>query len=258
LGVALIRIAIRIALRSMTVLAVPTDPAYAHLLGRSIVNHDPRNRLFSAVNLLGTLEPQARPGAPWFTRDVYDQQGPSCTAQTAIGVCRTGSANYRLFRPFWPDYDTEFERHDLYETSKDYDPWDGNNYDGTSTDAPFRLLAKREQIAEWRWLFGVDQLWNWVHNYGPAAAGTIWTTEMFRPRTDGHITPDGEPVGGHAYRIVQAQERRSGGHTQRRFRVVNSWSRNWGQNGRCWIDYDSMGELLAQDGEVVVPTLFAA
>jgi C1A family cysteine protease len=81
---------------------------------------------------------------------------------------------------------------------------------------------------------------------------------MFRPRTDGHITPDGEPVGGHAYRIVQAQERRSGGHTQRRFRVVNSWSRNWGQNGRCWIDYDSMGELLAQDGEVVVPTLFAA
>lgn len=224
---------------------IPTDPNTPHPLGRTVVDHDPRNRGYAA--LLAPPPQTRRPGQEWWTRDVYHQQGPSCTAQAAIGVCRTSP--YRAGFGVFTLYDTEDERHALYQEAQRHDRWPGEDYEGSSTDAPFKVLRDRGHIAGWRWLFGEDQLREWVTYYGAAVVGTDWTNAMFRPDRQGFIDyqPGDHRAGGHAYRIVQANAERQS------YRIVNSWGRTWGQSGRAWITWKAMAALLDAQGECVVP-----
>lgn len=234
----------------MSVTELRPHPAVADRLGRSIVNHDPRNRRFAALDHPAPPR-QLRPGAAWYRRDVYDQQGPSCTAQSAVGVCRSGPFYMQWRRRVpsdpWPSYDTEVERHDLYRAAQLVDPWPGAepDYEGSSTDAPFIVLRNRGQIDGWRWLFGEAELWEWVTNFGPASVGTTWTWDMFDPDPQGYIIPSGGSAGGHAWSVVQAQQERQA------YRLVNSWGRGWGQNGRAWITRQNMDLLLRDQGEAV-------
>jgi hypothetical protein len=140
----------------VTVEYITEAPGNPFPLGRSIVNHDPRNRGFAALQQPG-LTAQAKPGSVWFTRDVYDQIGSSCTANAAVGVLRTGPfRNLPGVKAAWPQYDSEQERFDLYRVAQRNDPWEGEepDYEGTSTDAPFRVLRDRGVIPGWRWLLG--------------------------------------------------------------------------------------------------------
>jgi C1A family cysteine protease len=38
---------------------------------------------------------------------------------------------------------------------------------------------------------------------------------------------------------------------KRGYRVVNSWSRSWGQSGRAWLSDADMADLLGDFGEAV-------
>src|SRR5215216_5037993 len=151
-------------------------------LGR-IQHHDPRNRGFAALDQPNL--PAQPAGRPWWTRDLYDQIGSSCTAAAATGVFRTGPFRRLAAGTVWANYDTEAERFQLYRDAQQVDPWDGDEdtapyYEGSSTDAPFRVLRDRGQIPGWRWLFGEAQLWEWVSLYGPAAIGVNFYQGMFR------------------------------------------------------------------------------
>lgn len=233
----------------MTAEAIPADPRYIGRLGRTIRNHDPQNRLFRALDRPPAPVPGHIPGASWYRVDIWDQgQTSSCTTHAAVGVCRTApnlQHGWTGKGSAWPFYDTPGERFVLYQFSKTVDPWDGVDYDGTSTDAPYRVLRDRGQIPGWRWLFGVDEVKEWLINYGPLSVGTDWHESMFDPDSKGFLTVSGPMVGGHAYEIVAYNKAKNA------FRVVNSWGRNWGQGGRAWLRYNDLDALLKAGGDAV-------
>lgn len=222
---------------------IPVDPDNPYPLGRAGVHHDPRNADHRAL-----VQPPARatkPNRAWYTTDIYDQgRTYRCTAEAAIGCLRT-HPNRSQFHLDWPSYDQPDERHALYLEAQSQDPWPGNNYNGSSTDAPFKVLRDRGHITGWKWLFGETEVREFVTWYGPAVVGTIWYSDMFTPDTTGYIHPTGSQSGGHAYRLIQHSAKRDA------YRIANSWGRTWGQNGRAWIKSADLATLLAQDGEAV-------
>lgn len=210
-------------------------------LGR-IQHHDPLNKEHRAL-----VQPPPRSSVPnvsWYTRDVYDQGSTSsCTAQAATGLLKTSP--FRKDFTEWASLDTHEERQALYREAQKVDPWDGEDYEGSSTDSPFKVLRSRGVITGWRWLFGEEEMREFVTWYGPVAVGTNWTYSMFQPDKSGFIVPGSDSAGGHAYRVVQYNAQKKA------YRIVNSWGRGWGQYGRAWIRQADMATLLADGGEVV-------
>ena len=220
---------------------LPERDSNPYPLGRNVVWHDPSNRRYPAL----TAQARPRRRTTWHSVDTFDQGAESsCTAQAAVGVCRT-QPNTVPFGRTRTLYDDPGERHALYRAAQQVDPWPGDNYDGSSTDAPFRVLRDLGHITGWRWLFGVDQVRDWVQHFGPCAVGTNWHVSMFSPNDRGEVRVAGQVAGGHAYRVVGYQPRTS------MFRCVNSWGRGWGDNGRFWLADSDLGQLLADNGEAV-------
>jgi hypothetical protein len=229
-----------------------TQPASTpHPLGLRGVAHDPGNFNFLALVNPPTPLPEPRI-TPWHrtTVSVFNQRGSSCTAQAAVGVLTTLPFRYQ-FQPDRAGYDSEAERHQLYLDAQGVDPWPGGepDYEGSSSDAPYRILRDRSVIASWNHIMGEEELWEWVSFYSPASVGTVWTDDMFDPDSAGFIWPTGPEVGGHAYEIVFAS------HLRQAYRMINSWSASWGQNGRAWITRAAMASLLEWDGEAVTVRL---
>lgn len=189
---------------------------------------------------------------PWHrtTASVFDQLGSSCTAQADVGMLTTLPYRY-AFQPDRGGYDTEDERHALYLAAQTVDPWPGGepDYEGSSIDAPLRILRERSVISGWKWLMGEDELWEWISFYSPAVVGTVWRNGMFYPDSGGFIRPSGGIAGGHAYELAFAS------HLRQAYRVVNSWGTAWGQLGRAWITRADMKALLDEDGEAVTIAL---
>jgi hypothetical protein len=222
---------------------IPIAPGNPFGLGRH-VHHDPQNFL---TQHLALIQPPVRQKSPYraFPRGLpYDQgDSPSCTIHATIGLCRT-SPNATGFSGR-SKYDSETEMRAAYEESKAYDPWPGSDYDGTSSDAPYKLLRERGEIKSWKWLKGETEVREWVSWYGPCTCGTVWLNDMFYPDENGFLTVSGSVAGGHEYELVQYSPTRDA------YRVVNSWGTSWGQNGRAWLRSADLAELLNQDGDAV-------
>lgn len=226
---------------------IPTSPDTPHPLGRSIVHHDVRNRQFRALTATPSGAPRSR---PWSRRTPpFDQIDSNCTTEAAVGLLRTQPHTRRFGFYDWPGFDEEAERVAFYRESQQHDPWAGPPpaYDGTSTDAPFRLMRERGVIEGWRWLFGVEELREHLWFHGAAVVGTLWLRSMFQVDRKGYIQVDtASPVdGGHAYEVVYCNPR------SKDFTIVNSWGENWGRGGRAKLRFDEMGWLLEQNGEAV-------
>lgn len=221
---------------------LPADPQHADRLGRAGVHHDPRNRQWRALD----IPPRTATGSrPWHSVFVADQLGPSCTAAAAVGLLETQphTVPHRSHRI---GYDTEQERFALYREAQKVDPWQGENYEGSSGDAPLRVLRDRGVIREWRWLFGLVEVREYLQTRGPVSVGTVWLESMMQARRGRlEVIPESGAVGGHQWRIV--------GYNPSRFlyRMVNSWGRGWGEGGRAWVNETDLEWLLAQQGDAV-------
>lgn len=218
-------------------------------LGRAGVWHDPRNREHRALGQVSQTTPTERK-RPWHGNHVYDQIGPSCTVGAGVGVAMTMPFRQK-FKQFYDHVDTEQERHDFYVRVKKYDPWEGENYDGSSTDAPFRLMRELGWITGWKWLFGLNELRTFLQFYGAVSVGTLWPRSFFYPNKKGELEwVDADGIaGGHAWRITFYDP------DTRRYRKVGTWGRGWGENGRAWVREETMERLLAENGEAATIVL---
>lgn len=223
---------------------IPVLPGNPYPLGRYGVFHDPLNAKHRA---LVTPPPRAaKPYKAWATHVVFDQgSSPRCTCEAAVGLLRTAP-----FAGSFTEaglYDAPDERQMLYLEAQQNDPWPGPPpaYDGSSTDAPFKVLRARGSISAWKWLFGEAETREYLTWHGPLVVGTVWHEGMFYPDGQGYLNVTGAVAGGHAYRLVQYNKTRDA------YRVVNSWGTSWGQAGRAWLRSADLASLLAQDGDSV-------
>jgi hypothetical protein len=136
----------------------------------------------------------------------------------------------------------------LYHDCQLNDEWPGEDYDGTSVRAGAKVLTDRGFITQYRWAESIADIRDWILLRGPVVLGTTWYDNMFYPDSKGYVYPTGGLAGGHAYMAYGYSS------TYRRFRCINSWGADWGQNGRFWLKESDLQTLLFDDGEACVAT----
>lgn len=221
---------------------IPTQPG----MGRSLVNHDDRSRLYPARAMLPRGVDEIR-RKTWGRYGVYDQGAtPHCVAFAGKGVFNSATMRGRVPYRRRANFDTG----EWYAGAQANDEWPGESYDGTSALGLCRYLAGRGALSEYRWCFGLHDVLLTLSYVGPVMLGVWWYESMFDPDGDGYIEPAGPQVGGHEVELVGVTpptRNREGFVT-----LVNSWGRGWGVGGRAKLTWSDLEFLLAQDGDAVV------
>jgi hypothetical protein len=215
---------------------IPSPPT----MGRSIIDHDPRNRNYPARALFAAGLP--RKHRTWRRGNAYDQ-GPtsSCVGQTFKGVLNSQllSANvaWRIR--------SKLDAINIYRGGQQFDEWPGDNYDGTSARGACRYLQSKGLISEYRWCFGLDDVLDTLSHHGPVAIGIAWHSGMWNTDYFGFLHPTGSVVGGHEVEL-------HGINVQLKYVIgTNSWGTGWGINGRFKISWPDLNTLLQDDGDAV-------
>lgn len=179
----------------------------------------------------------------WYSPGVWDQGGTS--------QCVSYSTNKWLWGGPVVNRRAPWSLEQFYLDCQRNDEWPGEDYDGTSVRAAFKLLKDRGYVSEYRWAFDHPTVLKHVLTVGPVVFGTDWYIEMFTPDRWGYIEPAGEIVGGHAYKVVGADQDRKHPLSGElgAYRIVNSWGEGWGQNGRCWLTFSAADKLIRAWGE---------
>jgi C1A family cysteine protease len=138
----------------------------------------------------------------------------------------------------------------LYRLVQQNDEWPGEGYDGTSVHALFKVFKNLGFVERYEWARDNATVSEFIRAKGPVVVGTEWFDKMLAPDAHGFVHAAGSSVGGHAYllcgtnSVKRCPDGSIGAH-----RIVNSWSKSWGQNGFAWISYSDMQKLLDLDGE---------
>lgn len=216
-------------------------------LGRH-VHHDPRSLRYAHP----VLPRSALASQHWTRRSPVLDQGSigSCTGNAAAGWLATDSSTRR-----GRDDVTEDLALSLYHEATVLDSYDGT-YPPTDSGSDGLSVAKALQQAGYctgyTHAFSVDALCTALQT-GPALIGVSWYDSMFTPASDGRIpvrTSSGL-AGGHEL-VVDQVVMQAGVPIQ--IWVTNSWSQDWGVAGRGYFTGLDLATLLADDGDVTVPT----
>jgi len=182
----------------------------------------------------------------WRCNEWFDQGREGACVGFALG--HEISARPAEFRGL----DYKYLVEDVYHEAQRVDPWDGGSYpgaapfyEGTSVLAGVKILHKKGFFKSYRWAFGIEDLILGLGYIGPAVLGINWYTDMLNTDENGFIHPTGSVAGGHAI-LARAVNVKEGYITLR-----NSWGKNWGKNGDCYITFDDMEKLLGEYGEAV-------
>lgn len=213
-------------------------------LGR-IKIEDPRDKQYLMPRRVPV--PAGTRSRMWYSRGVLDQGATSqCVAYAGTKYLTSGPI---MNTPPAPPAT-------IYTECQKVDEWPGENYDGTSVRALFKVLQGWGIVGEYRWAFEVEPVIEHLLARGPVVMGTNWHREMFTPDRWGYIQPSGPIDGGHAWLLIGAsRDRKNPNGTTGAVRMVNSWGPNWGeQSGRAWITFAHLDMLIKADGEACTAT----
>lgn len=177
----------------------------------------------------------------WTCGPVLDQgDTPQCVGYAGWGWLAGGPICNKP--PFTPT--------DLYNEARKDDEWLGEDYDGSSTRGLFKALTRMGFVSGYQWAFDVEPLIGHVLTVGPVCVGTDWFAGMTQPDKQGFLNTTGHVQGGHEWRIIGAdREKHATDGTVGAFRMVNSWSKSWGQSGRAWVSFQTVDRLIKAQGE---------
>lgn len=146
---------------------------------------------------------------------------------------------------------TEADAQAVYRRARQLDDWPGEDYSGSSVLGAVKAGCERGWYSEFRWAFSEEDLALAVANHGPAILGVNWFADMYDVDEKGFVHRSGELVGGHAILC------RGISLTRQAYRLRNSWGKDWGVDGDCWVSREDMRALLADQGEACVPVVRA-
>lgn len=206
-----------------------------------VIQFDERSRGYSIADLRTSSNLRSY---TWRCNDWFDQGREGACVGFALGhelAARPAEVS---------GLDYNYLIQEIYWEAQKIDPWEGGaypdanpRYDGTSVLAGVKRVQKLGWIEGYRWAFNIeDVLYGLGHN-GPAVLGVAWYDSMYTPDENGFIKPTGNLVGGHAI-LARAVNVREGYVTLR-----NSWGKDWGKDGDCYITFEDLEALLKQNGE---------
>lgn len=203
---------------------------------------DPRDySLKASIDRL--RQPQTR-GSKWWNNPARLNQG---SEGACVGFGHTQGYNSA---PKQHTLDNAYAL-DVYRQATLIDEWpeDWTNSEGTSVRAGAKEMARRGLIPAYAFTYNVDEVVVWILNKGPVVFGCNWYTgqDNPRPNNDYFIKPTGQIRGGHCILVDGV---RFNGNDQDYFRLLNSWGRSWGDDGRCKIKIPDFEKLLKQNAGV--------
>jgi hypothetical protein len=201
---------------------------------------EPDERDFGVDRLLAMIEAGAAVPVEWADPAVL-QQGQT---QHCVGFgCAGFIATQQAAAPARTDI-TDATGHRIYREAKVYDG-DPNGENGSTIRSGGKALLHDEKVIAAYAFATYDQARAWVQTKGPVVLGIDWTRAMFTPNAQGVIYPTGTVQGGHCilWRGVDAGDR---------CLLRNSWGRDWGKGGDCYMEGSDLANLLNQGGEALV------
>jgi hypothetical protein len=150
-----------------------------------------------------------------------------------------------------PEDPTAFA-HKIYQRAKVLDPWEGENYDGTSVLAGAKAMTELGLLKEYRWCFNVEDVIDAILTTGPVVLGIYWYESMY-DAPNGIIEVSGEVVGGHCITAVGFKLAKDSATGEDTVILQNSWGYSWGTWGLAEIRVRDLKALLDNDGEACVP-----
>lgn len=135
-----------------------------------------------------------------------------------------------------------------YDWCRRNDEWAGENYSGTSAAAGARMAKIAGLWREYRWATNVRDFITAVSRHGPGCLAIDWYTGMMRPGPDGFIHPTGQVEGGHQILAMSVAMWRFSRP------AVGLWQ-SWGDAPIWWMYIDELEQVVASNGEMVIPTI---
>lgn len=210
---------------------------------------DPNDHRYGLSMVLRQLQRELAPkprNSPYHLGPVLDQGstnmcvGYSCRARLAAAPIMVRSG---------------IDPQNIYHEAQKVDEWPGEDYEGTSVRAGFKVLQAKGYFKSYVWCNSMAQVEQFIlGGFGTVVFGTNWYTGMFEPDSTGLIKVTGQIEGGHAYHIVWCDK------VNRIAWGQQSWGDEWGAHfkgvkgkGFFQLSYDDGDRLIAEDGEVGAP-----
>lgn len=231
----------------MTAYQIEEDVNPEMRLGRHVA-HDPRSLLF----------PFRAPGLPitnarWSTttNKVLDQGNlGSCTGNAVTGalICSRSNPLHDGLTDTQVSGLSETLAVKIYSRGTQLDAWPGSwEPDDTGSDG----LSVAKAAQELGYVSSYSHAFTWQDavtalTIGPIIVGINWYSGFDSPASDGLIQKTGTIRGGHEICFDEVNS----DHKLVWFR--NSWSSQWGVNGRACMTWDTFNAILAEDGDATV------
>lgn len=220
---------------------IPHADNLPHPLGRHI-NHDEASKAFPAQLANDVMHVRHTR-----TNAILDQGSlGSCTGNAMVGCL--GTQPYRLHPGVSLD---EALAVAIYEQATALDPYPGQ-YPPDDTGSDGLSVAKAAQarglIRAYDHAFGLEQT-ILAASLRPVIIGIPWYDSMFDPDIHGFVvrSAGARLAGGHEVVVTAVR-------TDLQAIVFdNSWSAAWGRNGRAYMSFDLLGDLLDEGGDCTVP-----
>jgi hypothetical protein len=140
---------------------------------------------------------------------------------------------------------------EVYSRATSLDEFDGQwptEDTGSSGLAACKAAVERGVISGYRWAFGLDETLAAL-TLAPVMIGVAWYSSFDEPDDDGLVEVGARAYvrGGHEVCLTELDVERQ---------LVwfdNSWGPTWGQSGRACMSWATLGRLLGEEGDAVVP-----